>query len=137
MIHLRSRRWCAAALLLLAGLPGARPAVSAQEASGTPSVPGLTLERIMADPDWIGNAPEKPYWADDGRAVYFEQKRQGSPLRDLYRLPLGEREPRLVAGAQRGAADAPEGDVSRDRRWKVYAREGDVFWKDLGSGAIR
>ncbi|HYL05859.1 MAG TPA: prolyl oligopeptidase family serine peptidase, partial [Thermoanaerobaculia bacterium] len=114
------------------------PAASAQEASGTSSaVAELTLERIMADPDWIGNAPEKPYWADDGRAVYFERKRQGSPLRDLYRLPLGEREPRLVADAERGAADAPDGDVSRDRKAKVYARQGDIFWKDLGSGAVR
>ncbi|HEV3455057.1 MAG TPA: prolyl oligopeptidase family serine peptidase [Thermoanaerobaculia bacterium] len=133
MIDLCPRRLRAAALLLAAVLPGAHPSAFAQSAAP----PELTLERIMADPDWIGNPPEKPYWADDGGAVYFEQKRQGSPLRDLYRLPLGEREPRLVADAERGAADAPAGDVSRDRKGKVYVRDGDVFWKDLGSGAIR
>ncbi|MBV8202267.1 MAG: prolyl oligopeptidase family serine peptidase [Acidobacteria bacterium] len=91
----------------------------------------------MADPDWIGNPPEDPYWADDGRAVYFEQKRQGSPLRDLFRLPLGERAPRLVADAERGAADAPGGDISHDRKWKVFVRDGDVFLKDLASGSLR
>src|SRR5689334_921924 len=37
----------------------------------------LTLEQIMADPDWIGTPPENPYWADDGSAVYFERKRTG------------------------------------------------------------
>src|SRR5512135_2363916 len=35
----------------------------------------ITLERIMADPDWIGNSPEDPYWSDDGSAVYFFKKR--------------------------------------------------------------
>ena len=32
----------------------------------------------MADPDWLGKPPEEPYWADDGSAVYFERKREGS-----------------------------------------------------------
>jgi dipeptidyl aminopeptidase/acylaminoacyl peptidase len=151
MIDLRSRRPFAAALprphtaalqlLLLLLLGAAAPAAleAAQEPPDSASAPRseLTLERIMADPDWIGNPPEQPFWADDGRAVYFERKRQGSPLRDLYRLALGEREPRLVADGERGAADAPAGDVSRDRKWKVYAREGDVFLKDLVSGTVR
>ena len=34
----------------------------------------LTLEEIMAHPDWIGLAPENPYWSDDGARVFFEQK---------------------------------------------------------------
>ncbi|HEY6324113.1 MAG TPA: prolyl oligopeptidase family serine peptidase [Thermoanaerobaculia bacterium] len=91
----------------------------------------------MADPDWIGNPPENPYWAGDGRAVYFERKRQGSPLRDLYRLRLDEREPRLVPDAGRGAAGASGGAISRDRRWMTYARDGDVFLENVATGAVR
>jgi dipeptidyl aminopeptidase/acylaminoacyl peptidase len=91
----------------------------------------------MADPDWIGNPPEKPYWADDGRAVYFERKRQGTELRDLYRLQLDEVAPRLVPDTERGAAGAAGGDFTRDRKWKTYVREGDVFLKDLETGAVR
>ncbi len=101
------------------------------------SQPGLSLEQIMADPDWIGNPPENPYWAGDGRAVYFERKRQGSPLRDLYRLRLDAREPRLVPDAERGAAGAPGGAISRDRRWMTYARDGDVFLENVATGAVR
>src|SRR5258708_830560 len=100
-------------------------AVAAPAAPAAPAVaeaPPLTLDQIMADPDWIGNPPEKPYWAGDGRAVYFERKRQGSPLRDLYRLRLDEREPRLVPDAQRAAAGAPGGAISRHRQSNAYAR---------------
>jgi dipeptidyl aminopeptidase/acylaminoacyl peptidase len=42
------------------------------------------LEQIMADPDWLGNQPENAYWGDDNRTVFFEQKRDGSKLNDLY-----------------------------------------------------
>ena len=126
-----------AALLLLAALiPGALArGATAPAAAAAPDE--LTLEQIMADPDWIGNPPEAPYWAGDGRAVYFERKRQGSPLRDLYRLRLDEREPRLVPDAERGAAGAPGGAVSHDRRWMTYARDGDVFLENVATGAVR
>src|SRR5882757_1463031 len=53
----------------------------------------LTLEQIMADPDWIGTPPDAPYWADDGSAVYFERKRTGAEERDLYRVPLNGGQP--------------------------------------------
>jgi dipeptidyl aminopeptidase/acylaminoacyl peptidase len=119
------------------GMPVQAVAADQAAPAGAPSQPGLSLEQIMADPDWIGNPPEDPYWAGDGRSVYFERKRQGSPLRDLYRLRLDEREPRLVPDAERGAAGAPGGAISRDRRWLTYARDGDVFLENVATGAVR
>jgi dipeptidyl aminopeptidase/acylaminoacyl peptidase len=105
----------------------------------------LTLEQIMADPDWIGTPPESPYWADDGSAVYFERKRTGAEERDLYRVPLNGGQPGgqpgggpvLVPLAERGKVDAPDGDLSRDRKWKTYSRAGDLYLKNLATGAIR
>jgi hypothetical protein len=51
----------------------------------------LTLERIMADPDWIGPPVERPYWSLDGRSILFGLKRAGSPVRDLQRMAEGRR----------------------------------------------
>jgi dipeptidyl aminopeptidase/acylaminoacyl peptidase len=96
----------------------------------------LTLERIMADPDWLGRAPEDAYWADDAGSVYFEQKREGEELRDLYQLELGGTV-RKVEDAERGAISVPGGDWSRDRTRKVYARAGDVYLRDLATGEVR
>ena len=56
-------------------------AVNAQD-----EIPSLTLERIMADPDWLGNAPRDSYWGMDSRTVYYQQKRQESELLDLYAI---------------------------------------------------
>jgi len=113
-------------MLLLAAVPG--PAAGAR---------ALTLEQIMADPDWIGTPPESPYWADDGSAVYFERKRTGAEEKDLYRAPLNGGEPVLVPLAERGKVDAPGGERSRDRKWKAWSRAGDLYLKNLETGAIR
>ncbi|WP_158769720.1 prolyl oligopeptidase family serine peptidase [Paraglaciecola sp. L1A13] len=46
----------------------------------------LTLEQIMADPDWIGRQPLNSYWGDDNQTVYYQRKEKGSPLTHLWRL---------------------------------------------------
>src|SRR5262245_45376835 len=123
-------RFAAGALCLLLFLPSF-PARAADEA------PALTLEQIMADPDWIGNPPENPYWSDDGRAIYYERERDGAGKnpKDLFRLDLATGKAVRIEPAERGKADAP-GRRSLDRKKKVYAREGDVFVKDLTTGAV-
>ncbi len=96
----------------------------------------ITLELIMSDPDWIGRPPENPYWADDGTAIYFEQKRAGEEQKDLFRLELANGEPVMVADEARGRVDAPAGVFSQDRRFKTYSRHGDVYVKDLARGEL-
>jgi len=109
---------------------------SAGTGAAAPAPSPLTLEQIMAR-DWIGTSPENPYWADDGSAIYYELRRPGTELHDLYKVPLAGGEPVLVPLAQRGAVDAPDGDISHDRKWKAYSRAGDLFLKNLETGAVR
>jgi len=139
---LRTARPLALALLLAAPLSAA-----GQAGPAAPPTDEITLERIMAHPDWLGAPPEEPFWADDGRAVYFRQKRAGEDIRDLWRIdlagckPIGSKPtvctPRKVEPKYLGKADAPGGAWSLDRRQKVYAREGDVYLKDVTTGALR
>ena len=96
----------------------------------------ITLELFMSDPDWIGNRPRDPFWADDGKAVYFEQKRVGEELRDLVRIDLETGERTVVADQDRGSVDVRGGELSQDRRLKVYSRHGDIYLKDLARGTL-
>ena len=48
-----------------------------QPSGGTAAEP-ITLERIASDLDWLGNAPERAYWAEDGASVLYFRKRTGS-----------------------------------------------------------
>ena len=103
-------------------------------AAPAPPADELTLARIMAEPDWIGNSPERAWWADDGAAIYFECKRDGSEVRDLYVVPAAGGAPRRVADRELAATSVAGGDWSADRTRKAYVREGDVWLRDLGGG---
>ncbi len=129
------RRFAAGGLCLLLAL-SPLPSMSARAAEPEPSP--LTLEQIMADPDWIGNPPQDPYWSDDGRSVYYEREREGiGPQRkDLYRVDLATGKATLIEPAQHARADGP-GERNRERTRKVYLIDGDVFVKDLKTGAVR
>ncbi|MDF4004786.1 prolyl oligopeptidase family serine peptidase [Luteibacter sp. PPL552] len=113
------------AAVLLTALAAA-PAIAA---------PPLDMETIMADPDWIGAAVETPYWSVDGHAVYYSLKRDGSPVRDLYRVSAGGGTPERLDPGAVAAADGSSPVFDRAHRHAAFLRHGDVFVRDLASGA--
>src|SRR5262245_34881135 len=75
----------------------------------------LTLERIMADPDWIGPPVERPYWSLDGRSLFFSLKRAGSPVHDLERVAASGGAYRPVPAADLADLDAADPVFDRAR----------------------
>jgi dipeptidyl aminopeptidase/acylaminoacyl peptidase len=96
-----------------------------------------TLELIMADADWIGNAPEKPWWADGGDAVYYEQKRAGEDIRDLYRLSLDTGDAEPVDRAEQPVDSGRDRVYSPRRAFAAWIDDGDVFVKRLADGRVK
>jgi dipeptidyl aminopeptidase/acylaminoacyl peptidase len=96
---------------------------------------GITLDKIMSDPDWIGAAVKDAYWSADGRAVYYSVKRSGSPIVDLHRVDLADRKDQIVEPKEMADADARAVfDVAGKRA--AFARSGDIFVRDLGQGRL-
>ncbi|MFK8052556.1 MAG: prolyl oligopeptidase family serine peptidase [Woeseiaceae bacterium] len=97
----------------------------------------LTLEKIMADPDWIGNAPEAAYWGDDSATVFFNQKRVGEIIRDPFKVD--------VTTAEISPVDADEGTngsgsrrvYNADRSAVVWSSAGDVFMRRTPDGRVQ
>ncbi len=96
----------------------------------------LTLEKIMADPDWIGTPVQNPYWAADRKAVYYSQKRSGSPIADLHKVDLGDGKDEVVEGTAIAASDGANAvyDIAGTRA--AFERNGDIFVRDLASGRL-
>ncbi len=93
----------------------------------------LDLETVMANPDWIGQAVQQPYWSVDGTQLYYSLKRDGSPVRDLYRVdPATGQSTRLEAAAM-AQADGPA-VFDRAHRRAAFVLHDDVFLVDLASG---
>ena len=127
----------AAPLALLAFAAGAAPS--------TPAA-GLTLEQIMADPDWIAAAIElgdpfdgrgaSPHFSSDGKAVYYRVKRSGSPIRDLHRIDLGDGSDRVVDAAAMANAEGGQTACDRAATRCAFVRNGDVFLRELQNGHL-
>ena len=105
----------------------------------------LTLEQIMADPDWIAGqiqVPEEfeegggaPYFSIDGRSVYYKLKRNGSPVFDLRRIDLADGKDSLVDAAAMANADGNPAVYDAANTHAAFVRNGDVFLRDLRNGA--
>ncbi|MFD1297695.1 prolyl oligopeptidase family serine peptidase [Lysobacter gummosus] len=116
----------------LAALPLALLASAAFAQAAQP----LTLADTMADPDWIGPPVERAWWAWDGQRVQYQLKREGATIRDTWQAGVGGGTPQRLDGAARGDIDAinPAYDAQRTRM--AFIRNGDVFVRDLRSGAL-
>jgi dipeptidyl aminopeptidase/acylaminoacyl peptidase len=97
----------------------------------------VTLDQAMANPDWIGPPVEAAWWNWDGKQVIYKQKRAGSPLRDTYRVNAAKAgTPAQVTDAEQAKLDSPEMLYNRGRTRAVIVRNGDLFERDLKSGAL-
>ncbi|MBN8224749.1 MAG: prolyl oligopeptidase family serine peptidase [Xanthomonadales bacterium] len=96
----------------------------------------LSIEQAMADPDWIGPPVERAWWSWDGREAQLLLKREGAAIRDTWRQPIAGGALHKVADAERAGLDAPDPVYDPQRRRAVFVRNGDVFLRDLSSGAL-
>lgn len=97
----------------------------------------LDLEKIMDDPAWIGPSVENPHWSLDGQAALFQLKRADSPLRDLYRVGFDGAAASRLADAELAGVDAPNPVLDAAGERALFLRDGDVFLREIGSGALR
>ncbi|HEY9043195.1 MAG TPA: S9 family peptidase, partial [Rheinheimera sp.] len=97
----------------------------------------LSLEQIMADPDWLGRQPEEAHWSLDSQQVYFERKRERSELRDWYSRPLADAgNGTLVPLSQLHQIGSAQISYNADRSMQAYVFEGDVFVRRVTDGEL-
>ena len=96
----------------------------------------IDLERIMADPDWIGPPVEAAWWQLDGSAYIYRAKRSGSDVRDLYRVHLEDGRIERLEAVDERTIDAANPVFDADRSRALMIREGSLYVRDLGSGRL-
>lgn len=98
----------------------------------------FAMTQIMADPDWIGRAPESAYWSWDGRSVLFNQKREGSPQRDLFERSLSAGgNGTKVALEQLHSRAYANAVYNANRSQMAYVFQRNIFVKNLQNGELR
>jgi dipeptidyl aminopeptidase/acylaminoacyl peptidase len=98
----------------------------------------LTLEKIMADPDWIGRQPTQAYWADDSQSVFYSQKQHGSPLNDLWSRSLQlQVQPSKVSLSETHQYAYKNRVLDSKRAMAAWVFAGNIFVKDLTTNVLR
>jgi dipeptidyl aminopeptidase/acylaminoacyl peptidase len=110
--------------------------IAMHSALAQPQNQPISLEQAMANPDWLGRQPLQPYWADDSESVYFRRKREGVEQTDLFQIAIDGNTESQISPLQFDRIDTAEGTLSSNGRLKTYAREGDIYIKNLRSEDI-
>jgi dipeptidyl aminopeptidase/acylaminoacyl peptidase len=87
----------------------------------------LSLEQIMANPDWMGIAPDRSYFSADGKNIYFVRKAPNSELRDLYKVDIAGKSTTKLDAAETAMAESEQRVYSPDRSQTVWLRNGNLF----------
>ncbi|WP_179676214.1 S9 family peptidase [Duganella sp. 1224] len=107
---------------------------TALAASASAAPTPITLDQAMANPDWIGNPVESAWWGWDSRQVYFKQKRTGSAVRDTWQINGAAAT--KVDEKQLANLDSADPVYNRERTRAILLRNGDLFERDLKTGAL-
>jgi dipeptidyl aminopeptidase/acylaminoacyl peptidase len=98
----------------------------------------ITMETIMADPDWLGREPQQSYWSDDSKSVFYSRKQQGGPLHEFWHRPLtGQDNGHLLPVPKLHEYQYQQRVLNKKRNKAAWTFEGNIFVKDLVSGELR
>lgn len=98
----------------------------------------LSLEKIMADPDWMGNQPSSPFWTDDSQNIVYLRKQIGTPLNDLWIKSIDQNDNgQIVPLTQQQLYSFKNRVLSHDRQWSAWTFKGNIFYKSVSSNQVR
>ncbi|RNF82361.1 S9 family peptidase [Montanilutibacter psychrotolerans] len=123
----------AVSLLLLAASAHAQDPAPRTATAGPLAI---SLEQAMADPDWIGSPVEQAWWSWDGQRAQYLLKREGATVRDTWQQAVAGGTAARLDGSARSDLDAANPAYDAQRTRMAFVRNGDVFVRDLRSGAL-
>lgn len=101
------------------------------------SAQSLTIEKIMKDPKWIGTSPSNPFWDADGKTLYFYWNPEGAPTDSIYYVTEKNKIPQKASlQEKRDLVSYRSLILNQNKSAAVYAKNGDVYYKDLKSNKI-
>ncbi len=98
---------------------------------------GLTVEKIMRDPKWIGASPSNISWTQDSRSVLFSWNPDAAMADSVYGYSIAGGEPKKISYAEQQKQNAM-GNAAYNSNYTqlVYAYRGDIYLQDLKTNKI-
>lgn len=98
----------------------------------------LTIDKIMADPKWIGTSPSNLQWSADGSILYFDWNPENSETDSTYFITKENRTPQKLAISRKKEMLYHRNLVfNLSRSQALYQKDGDIFLMDTKTGKTR
>jgi dipeptidyl aminopeptidase/acylaminoacyl peptidase len=95
----------------------------------------LTLNQIMANPDWMGILAQGAYWSDDSQSVYFSRQASEAVISTEHKQPISGAAVELTPNDLH-LVEQKGGQLNLAKDKKVYLYQGNVFIKNLNTAEI-
>jgi dipeptidyl aminopeptidase/acylaminoacyl peptidase len=103
--------------------------------SGNAQKSELSVEKIMQDPQWMGNFPSTIQWSADSETIYFDYNPEKNTSDSLYKIELKNTSKIKKVSLKEERKIIPSyGDFNKARSEKVYAQHGDLILYKAKSG---
>ena len=96
----------------------------------------LNLQKIMADPDWMGNSPQNPSWSLDGKSIYYQQKATGHSHRNTFKLSLADNQAKQVTKDEMLLSASVDAKLNKSKSHGVFTYQGDIYLITLANSEI-
>lgn len=87
------------------------------------------LEVLMQGNDFIGHSPENLRWGADSKQIYFDWKREGKLLNDLYRSNITAAAPQIVSETEQKDLHLAERVFDQNRVQQAWVKQGQLFYQ--------
>ncbi|RIA10968.1 dipeptidyl aminopeptidase/acylaminoacyl peptidase [Flavobacteriaceae bacterium MAR_2010_72] len=86
----------------------------------------LTIDEIMKGEDFVGYLPTNIDWSDDSKTIYFSWNPDQDTIRSTYSVDIKSKQINKLSFEELKNRPS-DGNYSKDFKWKVYAKGGDLF----------
>jgi dipeptidyl aminopeptidase/acylaminoacyl peptidase len=92
----------------------------------------LSIDEIMKGEDFVGYLPTGVEWSDNSQEIYFSWNPDQDTIRSTYGVNIQSKAIHKLSFEEL-KLKPNDGDYSKDFKWKVYEKGGDLFLMDLTS----
>ncbi len=98
--------------------------------------PRLDLKQIMRGEEYIGSLPENIIWSEQSDAFYFTWKENEPGMKPYYKYDISLNAITELDALESFLEVPSNGVYTKDRKFKVWSKKGDLFLNDLEKGEI-
>lgn len=96
----------------------------------------LTIDQIMQGDDFVGYLPTNINWSENNKDIYFSWNPDNDTIRSTYKANINSKKIVKASFEELKLKMSPS-DVSRDGKWIVYNKEGDLFLRDNTTNTLK